>query len=44
MAIPRNPHGTPANELDTRVHWVGAGTKDTGLSLTKLTFQIAHAT
>jgi len=30
--------------LDARVHWVGAGTKDTGLSLTKLTFQITHAT
>jgi hypothetical protein len=27
-----------------RVLWVGAGTKDTGLSLTKLTFQITHAT
>ena len=27
-----------------RVHWVGAGTKDTGLSLTRLTFQITHAT
>ena len=27
-----------------RVHWVGAGTKDTGLSLTHLTFQITHAT
>ena len=26
------------------VHWVGAGTKDTGLSLTQLTFQITHAT
>jgi hypothetical protein len=26
------------------VHWVGAGTKDTGLSLTRLTFQITHAT
>src|SRR5882757_7933053 len=24
--------------------WVGAGTRDTGLSLTKLTFQITHAT
>ena len=24
--------------------WVGAGTKDTGLSLTRLTFQITHAT
>jgi hypothetical protein len=30
--------------LDERVHWVGAGTKDTGLALTKLTFQITHAT
>jgi hypothetical protein len=30
--------------LDARVHWVGAGTKDTGFSLTKLTFQITHAT
>jgi hypothetical protein len=28
----------------TRVHWVGAGTKDTGLSLTRFTFQITHAT
>jgi LssY C-terminus len=27
-----------------RVHWVGAGTKDTGVSLTQLTFQITHAT
>ena len=24
--------------------WVGAGTKDTGFSLTQLTFQITHAT
>jgi hypothetical protein len=30
--------------LDACVHWVGAGTKDTGFSLTKLTFQITHAT
>ncbi len=29
---------------DERVLWVGAGTKDTGISLTKLTFQITHAT
>jgi hypothetical protein len=29
---------------DAPVLWVGAGTKDTGLSLTKLTFQITHAT
>jgi hypothetical protein len=27
-----------------RVLWVGAGTRDTGLSLTRLTFQITHAT
>ena len=26
------------------VLWVGAGTKDTGLSLTQLTFQVTHAT
>src|SRR5260221_8284376 len=24
--------------------WVGAGTKDTGISLTRLTFQVTHAT
>ncbi len=37
-------HGT--NRPDTRepVLWVGAGTKDTGFSLTRLTFQITHAT
>jgi hypothetical protein len=29
---------------DADVLWVGAGTKDTGLSLTQLTFQITHAT
>ncbi len=28
----------------THVLWVGAGTKDTGFSLTRLTFQITHAT
>jgi LssY C-terminus len=27
-----------------RVLWIGAGTKDTGFSLTQLTFQITHAT
>jgi hypothetical protein len=32
----------PPNEA--RVHWVGAATKDTGISLTWLTFQITHAT
>jgi hypothetical protein len=29
---------------DERVLWVGAGTTDTGFSLTRLTFQITHAT
>jgi hypothetical protein len=29
---------------DARVLWVGAGTKDTGISLTQLSFQITHAT
>jgi LssY C-terminus len=27
-----------------RVYWVGAGTMDTGFSLTRLTFQVTHAT
>jgi hypothetical protein len=26
------------------VYWVGAGTRDTGFSLTRLTFQVTHAT
>jgi LssY C-terminus len=29
---------------DERVLWVGAGTRDTGLSFTRLTFQVTHAT
>ncbi len=29
---------------DAQVLWVGAGTRDTGFSLTRLTFQITHAT
>ncbi|MCB8819925.1 LssY C-terminal domain-containing protein [Microvirga rosea] len=29
---------------DERVLWIGAGTRDTGLSLTRLTFQVTHAT
>ncbi|MEJ0075468.1 MAG: LssY C-terminal domain-containing protein [Alphaproteobacteria bacterium] len=29
---------------DERVLWVGAGTRDTGLSLTRLSFQVTHAT
>jgi hypothetical protein len=27
-----------------RVHWVGAGTRDTGFALTRLTFKVTHAT
>jgi LssY-like putative type I secretion system component LssY len=29
---------------DERVLWIGAGTRDTGLSVTRLSFQITHAT
>ena len=29
---------------DARVLWIGAGTRDTGFSLTRLTFQFTHAT
>jgi hypothetical protein len=29
---------------DARVLWVGAGTRDTGLGLSRLTFQVTHAT
>ena len=36
-----NTDRPPDNE---RVLWIGAGTRDTGLSLTRLTFQITHAT
>ena len=32
----------PADHAE--VFWVGAGTKDTGFSLTRLTFQVTHAT
>ena len=34
-------HRPPDHE---HVYWVGAGTRDTGFSLTQLTFQITHAT
>lgn len=37
-------HGTHRPDTCERVLWVGAGTKDTGFSLTRLTFQITHAT
>jgi LssY C-terminus len=40
-ALWRNTDRPP---FSSRVLWVGAGTKDTGLSLTQLTFQITHAT
>ncbi len=30
--------------LDTSALWIGAGTRDTGISLTKFTFQVTHAT
>jgi hypothetical protein len=36
-----NTDRPPDNE---HVLWVGAGTRDTGLSLTRLSFQITHAT
>jgi len=29
---------------NANVYWIGAGTKDTGFSLTQLTFQVTHAT
>ncbi len=37
-------HDTGRPPGDELVLWVGAGTKDTGFSLTRLTFQITHAT
>jgi hypothetical protein len=37
----QNTERPPENE---RVLWVGAGTRDTGLSFTRLSFQITHAT
>jgi hypothetical protein len=37
----RNTDRPPDHE---RVLWVGAGTKDTGLGFTRITFQITHAT
>ena len=35
---------TDCPRLDEPVLWVGAGTRDTGFSLTRLTFQVTHAT
>jgi hypothetical protein len=37
-------HRSARPNEDESVLWVGAGTKDTGFSLTKLTFQVTHAT
>ena len=49
--MPRKHWGPPAfgstphrPAEDENVFWVGAGTRDTGFSLTKLSFQITHAT
>jgi hypothetical protein len=36
-----NTHRPPG---DARAVWIGAGTMDTGISVTRLTFQITHAT
>jgi len=44
MAKPEFWLNTDRPPEDARVLWVGAGTRDTGLSLTRLTFQITHAT
>lgn len=44
LGTPRFWRATRRPPDDARVFWVGAGTKDTGFSLTKLTFQITHAT
>ena len=35
---------TDVPSTDQRVLWVGAGTRDTGISLTRLTLQVTHAT
>ncbi|MGC1413487.1 MAG: LssY C-terminal domain-containing protein [Acetobacteraceae bacterium] len=51
LAYAEETVGTAAFWLNTdrppenaRVLWVGAGTRDTGFSLTRLTFQVTHAT
>jgi hypothetical protein len=44
MASARFWLNTDRPPADARVLWVGAGTKDTGLSFTQLTFQVTHAT
>jgi hypothetical protein len=51
LSYPEDDLGNPSFWLNTDrppedacVHWIGAGTRDTGISLTRLTFQITHAT
>jgi len=44
MATARFWLNTDRPPHDAEVFWVGAGTRDTGFSLTRLTFQITHAT
>ena len=51
LAYARSTVGTPSFWLNTdrpaddeQALWVGAGTKDTGFALTRMTFQITHAT
>ena len=51
LAYAKSTVGTPSFWLNTdrpaddeQALWVGAGTKDTGFALTRMTFQITHAT
>ncbi|QEL23743.1 hypothetical protein FQV39_14990 [Bosea sp. F3-2] len=44
MAAARFWLNTDKPSTDQRVLWVGAGTRDTGLSLARLTLQVTHAT
>ena len=44
LATPEFWLNTDRPPPEAQVLWVGAGTKDTGISLTKLSFQITHAT
>ncbi len=51
LAYARSTVGTPSFWLNTdrppddeQALWVGAGTRDTGFALTRMTFQITHAT
>jgi hypothetical protein len=44
LATPEFWLNTDRPPPEAQVLWVGAGTKDTGISLTRLSFQITHAT